>query len=439
MTKCDICKSDLPDDKGGRFSPRDLHGMEPKDERSFALHSVATSIVMFNNPSGATDEPLYWICQSCLSRCFSPGRSEASLRVETDVKNAADAVVACASGAIFNAAKAGDVSVVKAALDAGIEANWQDDEGRTPLHLASSNGCIEVVKLLLSSGANVHAQDRLGRTPLHGAAFMGHADVAAMLLDAGADVDAKGAVFESGKRIAPLAFAVIKGQTQVVQLLLDRGADIDGKTEQKGFLISVAEQQKHRKVAELLTSRKKKKMWKWLRQLTTKRTPKEILLDFPQSIGRSREKLRNELLKCLKKTAQKGELSSREREEMLLAFLSDPDVNIRAGVCLALGELGSTPRWARFTGMINALEAGFKPSDAEWGDEIQKRQPETKSKKLLEELASAKTTPELLQRTATAALRRLEQRDESAVRNAKIGLERTQAGRLLLALNVLDI
>ena len=79
-------------------------------------------------------------------------------------------------------------------LDAGVEVNAADAEGRTPLHWAAwqvaTNGLAiddSVVRLLLENGADVNAVDHSGRTPLHYAARMGYPRVMLALARHGAD------------------------------------------------------------------------------------------------------------------------------------------------------------------------------------------------------------------------------------------------------------
>jgi hypothetical protein len=59
--------------------------MEPKvaDEAAVALHSVASSVIMFNNPPGSANTPMWWICGQCITRCFSQGRSRQSLQMDS--------------------------------------------------------------------------------------------------------------------------------------------------------------------------------------------------------------------------------------------------------------------------------------------------------------------------------------------------------------------
>jgi Ankyrin repeats (3 copies) len=75
---------------------------------------------------------------------------------------------------IIKAAKAGDVSTVKALLAADaslVEA--RDSDGSTPLHCATWKGHQNVVVVLLDAGADVNAVNQNGHwgtTPLHAAA-----------------------------------------------------------------------------------------------------------------------------------------------------------------------------------------------------------------------------------------------------------------------------
>ena len=91
------------------------------------------------------------------------------------------------STALHYAAQLGDLSQVRALLDAGAEINAEDADGVTPLMLAMTDPA--KVRLLLDRGANINAVSRAGRTPLIiAAAQPGAVDLVADLLRRGAKV-----------------------------------------------------------------------------------------------------------------------------------------------------------------------------------------------------------------------------------------------------------
>ena len=82
--------------------------------------------------------------------------------------------------------------IVEHLLTHGAYVNACDNqEGYTPLHLASGNGCEEIIKLLLSKGANVNAEAKDGITSLHIALEAWDSEqIAEHLLNYGANVNA---------------------------------------------------------------------------------------------------------------------------------------------------------------------------------------------------------------------------------------------------------
>jgi len=67
------------------------------------------------------------------------------------------------------AARDGDIVKMKKLIDAGVDVNCSDADGRTPLHLACARGAVETVEFLLSNGAKVSVSDSFGNTPLQNA------------------------------------------------------------------------------------------------------------------------------------------------------------------------------------------------------------------------------------------------------------------------------
>ncbi|MFH0821133.1 MAG: ankyrin repeat domain-containing protein [Pseudomonadota bacterium] len=88
--------------------------------------------------------------------------------------------------ALIIACRKGNVEIVKALLDGGMDVNVKGKGSVTPLSEASRNGHTEVVKLLLSKGADPRARSEEGSTPLMLATQEGHGKVVELLLKHGA-------------------------------------------------------------------------------------------------------------------------------------------------------------------------------------------------------------------------------------------------------------
>ena len=78
----------------------------------------------------------------------------------------------------------------------------------------------ELVELLFAHGMNPNFRNWLGLTPLHGFAGRGDLASATLFLDRGADPDVRDEEYRS----TPLGYAARRGQTEMVKLLLARGA-----------------------------------------------------------------------------------------------------------------------------------------------------------------------------------------------------------------------
>ena len=112
------------------------------------------------------------------------------------------------STALYRAAKAADVTVVRMLIEKGADAKRKAKDDSTALHAAVGIGVrppmgdaalkapkapqiIATMQLLLDRGADVNAVDGAGMTPLHGAAQKGLDEVVQYLADHGAKLDIK--------------------------------------------------------------------------------------------------------------------------------------------------------------------------------------------------------------------------------------------------------
>ncbi len=79
---------------------------------------------------------------------------------------------------IHDAARDGDLALLKRMYEAGCSINGRDDFGMTPLHVAAND---RVAEFLISKGASIDARDGRGYTPLHVMEMANRKDVVDLL------------------------------------------------------------------------------------------------------------------------------------------------------------------------------------------------------------------------------------------------------------------
>ncbi|KAG7470029.1 hypothetical protein MATL_G00135180 [Megalops atlanticus] len=110
--------------------------------------------------------------------------------------------------------------------------NWQDYEGRTPLHFAVADGNEAVVEVLTSyEGCSVTAYDNLFRTPLHWAALLGHARIVHLLLER----NTSGTIPSDSQGATPLHYGAQSNFADTVAVFLKHPSvkddpDLEGRT-----------------------------------------------------------------------------------------------------------------------------------------------------------------------------------------------------------------
>ena len=84
-----------------------------------------------------------------------------------------------ASGDLFAAIEARDVSAMKTALSSGADVNAIGPGGQTPLMNSVLTGCLLCVEFLLGrEGVDAAIPEKDGYTPMHGAGFQGRPEIA---------------------------------------------------------------------------------------------------------------------------------------------------------------------------------------------------------------------------------------------------------------------
>lgn len=137
------------------------------------------------------------------------------------------AITADDIAAFLKAGETGDLALLQAKLDLGIETDATlNGDPATALVNAVTNNKPAAVNLLLDHRANPNTKIKGVSYPIIEAAFYGYTEVVASLIRHKADLNIRK---QDGSGITALMFASINGQKEVVQALIDAGADVDVK------------------------------------------------------------------------------------------------------------------------------------------------------------------------------------------------------------------
>ena len=161
------------------------------------------------------------------------------------------------SSLFFSSCNENKVLIIDHLLEKGFDANSVNNEGSTPLHIASIHGYIDIVKTLVQHNATIDVVDANGCTPLMCACQRKQEEVALFLLSSGAKPTVKNAdgvypileairknlqnvvsaiidagyytEFRDDKRNTPLIQAASAGRAKIVKILLDKGANMNAQ------------------------------------------------------------------------------------------------------------------------------------------------------------------------------------------------------------------
>jgi ankyrin repeat protein len=155
--------------------------------------------------------------------------------------------------ALINAARDGQIDMVRSSLEKGARPDAQDTDGRTALMMASYNGHFEMVRLLLEHGAEVGLQDQFGRTALMYAASGPFPETVRLLLDQGANENRQ----DKEEGFTALMYAAAEGQADVIRVLLAHGADVNMTDKDGDTALDFAKKNGHREAVEILRVRER--------------------------------------------------------------------------------------------------------------------------------------------------------------------------------------
>ena len=127
--------------------------------------------------------------------------------------------------ALHEAVEGGYEGIANDLLEAGAEAETEDESGRTPLHLAALKGQTEMVQLLMLKGADKDAltADTRKFPPLFLAIESNNVATARALLDGGVDVRASHGTCKG----TPVHYAALRGDVEMLRAMLDYGPEVN--------------------------------------------------------------------------------------------------------------------------------------------------------------------------------------------------------------------
>jgi Fem-1 family protein b len=138
--------------------------------------------------------------------------------------------------ALWCAAGAGHLDIVKILIEMGARTNHATNSNSTPLRAACFDGRLEIVEYLLKNNANFTIANKYDNTCLMIASYKGHLMVARALLSAGADPNLK-----AHCEATALHFAAECAHVEIVKLLIQYGATLQPNNTGMTPLMTAAE------------------------------------------------------------------------------------------------------------------------------------------------------------------------------------------------------
>jgi len=149
---------------------------------------------------------------------------------------------------IHEAALNGKSAEVARNLAEGVNANTQDQDGRTALMYAAYNGHTEIMEKLIQKGASVNLCDSYGRTALMFASSGPYPAAVKLLLTNNADPN----MADKEEHFTALMYAAAEGQLEIIKLLITYKADPTLKDIDGDNAMTFAQNNGHKDVVGIL-------------------------------------------------------------------------------------------------------------------------------------------------------------------------------------------
>ncbi|CAG0890426.1 unnamed protein product [Darwinula stevensoni] len=174
-----------------------------------------------------------------LSRFQPDLEQEATVKLEGNTIEGASALW-CAAGA-------GHLKVVKTLVRAGADVNHSTKTKSTPLRAACFDGRLDIVKYLVEHKANVHLPNKYNNSCLMISAFRGHLEIVRYLLECGVDPNQKAKCGATA-----LHFSAGCGHVEIVSELMTYGAEMTYNKHGMTPLLTAAERTREAVVRYLI-------------------------------------------------------------------------------------------------------------------------------------------------------------------------------------------
>lgn len=192
--------------------------------------------------------------------CDNEGKNALHIAAQEGRKDVIEALVRVTKVAIDQKAHDGktafrlacmeaNIDCMEALMNFGCDVNMKDADGRPTLYMLALDNNVAVTKYLFSctTKVDVNQSDNEGRTPLHVASWQGHLDMVKLLIEHGADVNAMDLDYRT-----PLHSCAWQGNDKVMEVLLFYGASPDHACKQGATALGISAQEGHENCVSIL-------------------------------------------------------------------------------------------------------------------------------------------------------------------------------------------